>query len=74
MVGGLSSSGLVPIVLFIILSISNLFINYLIKREEKNNMEQEKTTMKEVANNLFVSSLFTLWTIGASVTATAVLL
>lgn len=37
-------------------------------------MEQEKTTMKEVANNLLVSSLFTLWTIGASVTATAVLL
>lgn len=73
MVGVVSSNGLVPIALFIIQVISSYFINHLEQRKETNNMEQANTTIQKVTNNLCVSILTTLWAIGASITATAVL-
>lgn len=73
MVGVVGSNGLVPIALFCILVISSYFINHLEQRKENNNMEQAKTTIKQVTTDLSVSILTTLWAIGASVTATAVL-
>lgn len=74
MVGFISSNGLVPIALFITLITMNYFINLTEERKEINNMEQEKTTIKKVTNNLCNSTLSTLWAIGASVTATNALL
>lgn len=72
-VGIVSSNGLVPIALFIILVISSYIIDNLEQRKETNNMEQAKTTIKQVVTDLSFSILTTLWAIGASVTATAVL-
>lgn len=70
MVGAIDSNGIVSFALFVILSITDFIINYLLKRKE-NNMNIEKKTIFKVVKNLFISILSTLWAIGASVTATA---
>lgn len=74
MVGFISGNGLVPIALFIILITMNYLINLNEQKKEANNMEQDKTTIKKMTTKLFNSTLSTFWAIGASVTATNVLL
>ncbi len=72
MVGAISSNGLVPIVLTIFLIIIHFFIK-LKKREEYNDMEHTKrTNLKNIALQSVRSVITTIWTIGTSVTATAV--